>query len=111
MDAMTIDEIVEASKKISYKRAGRKLEIFALGDRTIQIAMDFFTEDSTGKHERKVNIGHRQILNPAHQPVGDENHLAYIVWDFIERAEIHETQEFFRVNGKLYNDPHKDDMP
>lgn len=105
---VTTQEILEAAKKISYLRAGRRLEIFALNDGTIQIALDFSTEDSTGKFEQTV-IGHHRIIDP--KPCPDENFLFYIVWKFIERAEIHETQEFFRVNGKLYNDPHKDDKP
>lgn len=42
-------------------------------------------------------------------PINDmsEDRLVSLVRDYVRRAELHEIDEYFKLDGKLINDPHK----
>lgn len=99
---MTQEQLLNFTKRISYDRPNRKLSFEKSNSESVNVKLEFRTADF--KTGQEVIITHSHLYFPEH--VVYEEHFLYLVRQQIERAEVHEAQEFFKFDGKLVADPH-----
>lgn len=104
LSSVSPEEIKAHLAKITYKPGWRIwLMEDVLTDLPTLLAIDFEVED-TYNPGNIVKIGMREKLR---LPIMSLEQFEHQVLDAIDRAERHETREWFKVDGVMKYDPHK----
>lgn len=101
---MTKSEALAVFETITYARPRRALYLEFFEDVGVECRLLMKTTDSiTGKEDTVITHTNRMDLFM----IDTKNALRHWIYNCIEKAEIHEAQEFFKVNGERHIDPHR----
>lgn len=106
---MTVDEILAASRRIKYKpRVGVFVSRALVNPEWLDFQIVYETNDS--HHMGQTKITHRHVIDKRlMEYFADDNHFFHWVRERIHQAETHEADEFFKVDGFVFIDPHAKD--
>jgi len=99
--------VEEWIKRITYK-PNFKLHCESNFNGAIQLNIVFKTPNSYNPKEL-VDINFSQTIDQ--RMISGFDYFVYWVREQIIRAEDHEMREYFKVDGKMVNDPHANDYP
>lgn len=89
-------------KRVTYKPGWKIGYVYEIGLDEHRIVVDMHTQDSTTEEFKLVRVAQWAIL----PDWMNEGHAGVFVRDMIQKLEMHELDEWFKVDGELVNDPH-----
>lgn len=100
---ITIEQAQSIIHRLTYK-PGWKFHLDFYTVDKVSLAISFDTENAY-EPGQIVKIGFRQVLTPS-TLISEESFIAALM-SIIDRAERHETREWFKIDGQMPFDPHK----
>ena len=102
---LTRDEIRDIVASISYK-PGFKIELTKIDAHSCEFDVQMQVKDTYKPGNTIVHSTHCFSLGY----FGRKEHLIEFIRHAITTLELHERDEWFKVDGKLLNDPHKKEL-
>lgn len=105
---LTLAEVKAVVESITYKPGWKIEATYDKWSDSVMFEVRWMTDDSYHPERRiQVAMAERYPINIFRSPAT----VIDIVRGLIHRAEKHESDEWLRVDGVLFHDPHAKDMP